>query len=70
MSTALPPTVQADTGAITQVNSRVDPYHARQLALQHAVATHASTVDEGQIVQAAEAYLAFLTGGKPADAGQ
>lgn len=44
-----------------------DQNHLRQLALQHAVDTHGATVDEGQVVAAAEAYLAFLTGAKPAE---
>lgn len=61
------PTAEPDAGKISLGAARVDPYHARQLALQHAVTTHRDTVDEGQIVKAAEAYLTFLTGGKPAD---
>lgn len=48
-------------GTINRGGSHVDEYHARQLALQHAVTTHADTVDENQVVVAAKAYLAFLT---------
>jgi hypothetical protein len=53
-------------GKITRGSSHADEYHARQLALQHAVTTHADTVDEHQVVAAAEAYLGFLVGA-PAD---
>jgi hypothetical protein len=50
---------------IHRTPARVDEFQLRQLALQHAITTHCGTVDEGQIVKAAEVYLTFLTGGAP-----
>lgn len=49
-------------GYIARRASIVDEATIRQLALQHAVTTHGSTVDEGEIVAAATAYLNFLAG--------
>lgn len=65
----VPTTTRTEEGAgrITRVQSRIEEYAVRQLALQHAVTTHGATVDEGQIVKAADAYLEFLTGGKPGE---
>lgn len=47
-----------------------DDTQLRMLALEHAVATHGDTIDEDQVVAAAEEYLRFLkndrqTGEKP-----
>jgi hypothetical protein len=65
----VPTTTRTEEGAgrITRVQSRVEEYAVRQLALQHAVTTHGATVDDDQVVKAAEAYLTFLTGGKPGE---
>lgn len=54
-------------GNICRTSARVDEFELRKLALQHAITTHRDTVDEGQIVKAAEVYLTFLTGGKPGE---
>lgn len=42
--------------------SEIDEFHRRQVALDIAARTHEHTIDEKQIVYAAQAYLAFLKG--------
>lgn len=48
--------------------SEIDEFHRRQVALDIAARTHEHTIDEKQIVHAAQAYLAFLKGDETSQA--